>query len=249
MSFANAREPVTFVRSPTLTNSESSPMLSGSRPDESHDSGPPGRGDHRSAPTRQRLPRDADAPRGQRRDRIADRADVRRRRAAAAADEIDEAVPREILDQPRGLRRASRRSRCPTSDSAAPRSDSTRRTVSATRASSSMYGRISAAPSEQLMPTASGRTCRTEFQNASVVWPDSVRPEASVIVPETITGKRRPDAVEAGLEREQRGLAVQRVEDRLDEEEIGAAFGEAFDRLAVRRRRARRSARCARRDR
>jgi hypothetical protein len=29
MSFANAREPVTFVRSPTLTNSESSPMLSG----------------------------------------------------------------------------------------------------------------------------------------------------------------------------------------------------------------------------
>ena len=55
-----------------------------------------------------------------------------------------------------------------------------------------MYGRISAAPSEQLMPTASGRTCRTEFQNASVVCPDSVRPEASVIVPDTITGKRRP---------------------------------------------------------
>ena len=55
-----------------------------------------------------------------------------------------------------------------------------------------MYGRISAAPSEQLMPTASGRTWRTEFQNASVVCPDNVRPEASVIVPETITGKRRP---------------------------------------------------------
>src|SRR6266545_7759108 len=33
MSFANAREPVTLVRSPTLTNSESSPMLSGSRPE------------------------------------------------------------------------------------------------------------------------------------------------------------------------------------------------------------------------
>ena len=97
-----------------------------------------------------------------------------------------------------------------------------------------MYGRISAAPSEQLRPTASGRTWRTEFQNASVVWPDSVRPDASVIVPETITGKRRPRRSKQRLDREQRGLAVQRVEDRLDEEQIGAAFGERFDRLAVR---------------
>ena len=32
----------------------------------------------------------------------------------------------------------------------------------------------------------------SEFQNASAVWPDSVRPEASVIVPEIITGQRRP---------------------------------------------------------
>ena len=45
-----------------------------------------------------------DSPRGQRRDRLRDRADVRGRRAAAAADEVDEAVPREILDEPRGLR-------------------------------------------------------------------------------------------------------------------------------------------------
>src|SRR5438093_202948 len=51
---------------------------------------------------------------------------------------------------------------------------------------------MSAPPREQLRPTARGRTCRTEFQNASVVWPDSVRPEASVIVPETMIGKRRP---------------------------------------------------------
>ena len=64
--------------------------------------------------------------------------------------------------------------------------------VSATRDNSSMYGRISAAPSAQLSPTASGRTCRTEFQNASGVWPDSVRPDASVIVPETMIGSRAP---------------------------------------------------------
>jgi hypothetical protein len=51
-----------------------------------------------------------------------------------------------------------------------------------------MYGRISAAPSAQLSPTASGRTWRTEFQNASGVCPESVRPDASVTVPDTITG-------------------------------------------------------------
>src|SRR6266498_3031909 len=60
----------------------------------------------------------------------------------------------------------------------------------ATRASSSRYGRISAAPSAQLRPTASGRAWRTEFQNASVVWPESVRPDASVIVPDTMIGER-----------------------------------------------------------
>ena len=43
-----------------------------------------------------------------------------------------------------------------------------------------------------LGPTSSGRTCRTECQNASVTWPESVRPEASVMVPEIITGQRRP---------------------------------------------------------
>ena len=63
---------------------------------------------------------------------------------------------------------------------------------SATRDSSATYGRSSSAPSAQFSPTASGRTCRTEFQNASVTWPDRVRPLASVMVPETITGHRRP---------------------------------------------------------
>jgi hypothetical protein len=43
-----------------------------------------------------------------------------------------------------------------------------------------------------LSPTASGRTCRTDAQNASVTCPERVRPEASVIVPETTTGQRRP---------------------------------------------------------
>ena len=53
-----------------------------------------------------------------------------------------------------------------------------------------MYGRISFAPSAQLSPIVSGRAWRTEFQNASGVWPESVRPDASVIVPEIMTGRR-----------------------------------------------------------
>ncbi len=64
--------------------------------------------------------------------------------------------------------------------------------VSAMRASSSTCGRSCFAPSAQLKPIESGRAWRTEFQNASGVWPDSVRPEASVIVPEIMTGRRSP---------------------------------------------------------
>ena len=53
---------------------------------------------------------------------------------------------------------------------------------------SAMYGRISDAPSAQFSPMVMGRACRTEFQNASTVCPDKMRPEASVTVPEIITG-------------------------------------------------------------
>ena len=58
--------------------------------------------------------------------------------------------------------------------------------------SSSTCARISFAPSAQLMPTLMAGACDTEFQNASSVCPLSVRPEASVIVTEIITGKRLP---------------------------------------------------------
>ena len=51
---------------------------------------------------------------------------------------------------------------------------------------------MSRAPSAQLRPTASGRAWRIEPQNASVTCPDRVRPDASVIVPEMMTGQRRP---------------------------------------------------------
>jgi len=55
-----------------------------------------------------------------------------------------------------------------------------------------MYGRISAAPSAQFRPTASGRAWRTECQNAVTVWPERMRPDASVTVPEMMAGRRTP---------------------------------------------------------
>ncbi|MCY1277422.1 hypothetical protein D9M70_261140 [compost metagenome] len=66
--------------------------------------------------------------------------------------------------------------------------------VSALVASSSRYGRSSLAPRAQFRPTEIGLAWRTEFQKASVVWPDRVRPEASVMVPEIMIGSSTPSS-------------------------------------------------------
>jgi hypothetical protein len=47
---------------------------------------------------------------------------------------------------------------------------------------------MSFAPSEQFNPIDNGLKCDNEFKNASTVCPDNVRPLASTIVPEIITG-------------------------------------------------------------
>ena len=96
-----------------------------------------------------------------------------------------------------------------------------------------MYGRISSAPSAQLSPIVSGFAWRTEFQNASTVWPDSVRPEASVTVPEIMTGQRSPRFLEELVDREQRRLGVQRVEYGLDQQQVDAAFDQRARLLEV----------------
>jgi hypothetical protein len=101
-----------------------------------------------------------------------------------------------------------------------------RRSTSATRAAPAHKPRRSLAPSAQLRPTLKGRACWTECQKASVVWPESVRPEASVIVPEIITGRRAAALGEDFLDREDRRLGVQRVEDRLDQDDVGATIEE-----------------------
>ena len=120
-------------------------------------------------------------------DGLRDRGDVLGPRAAAAADEVQHALAREAAEHLRhvlgrvvvaaelvrqaGVRIA--RDRMP-----------------AIRASSATCGRMSSAPSAQLMLTANRFACATELKNASTVWPDSVRPERSGIVTDAITGTR-----------------------------------------------------------
>ena len=91
----NFAEPVTLVRSPTLTNRLSGPMLSGSRPAQ-----PAARLEHRRPARRQAG------------DRVArSRAMCVRRGAAAAADDVDEAARGELARPGRPSRRRSRRTR------------------------------------------------------------------------------------------------------------------------------------------
>ena len=91
--------------------------------------------------------------------------------------------------------------------------------VSATAEISSMWGRISSAPSAQFKPTVSGWAWRIECQNAVGVWPDSVRPERSVIVPEIISGRFVPARASERRAATIAAFGVERVEDRLDEQQ------------------------------
>ena len=123
-------------------------------------------------------------------DRGRDRRDVLGRRAAAAAEQVDQPALGELADDRGGLVRrlvvlAEGVGQAGVRDS---RRRSSRRPGRARRgraASRPRRARSSGRP-------AAGVAWRTEFQNASVTCPDSVRPEASVIVPEIITGQRRP---------------------------------------------------------
>ena len=84
------------------------------------------------------------------------------------------------------------------------------------------------------MPTLSKSMCETEIQNASTVWPESVRPLWSTMVTDTMMGTRCPEASKySSMAIAKRRFGVQRVEDRLDQQEIGAAFDEAARLLVV----------------
>ena len=174
MSLRNFAEPVTLVRSPTFTNS--AVVVDVERLEARQAARAAAIGGARAAA----RPRTASR----------DRADVLGRGAAAAADDVHEARCGELAEDLRRLLRrlvvlaeGVRQAGVRIGADVAYRRRAT---------SSSTYGRSCRAPSAQFRPTASGCAWRTEFQNASVVWPESVRPEASVIVPEMMTGSSTP---------------------------------------------------------
>src|SRR4051794_32399011 len=172
MRLRNRAEPVMFVRSPTLTKSESVVMLTGSSPDSRVAGSTIGgvRGVHSAT-------------------------------AAATADTCSGVVPQHpptrftrplVANSPTMDEVSSADSSYSPKALGSPALGYAETKQFATRDSSARYGRISLAPSAQLRPTANGRAWRTEFQNASVTCPERVRPDASVIVPDTMTGRRWP---------------------------------------------------------
>ncbi len=72
-----------------------------------------------------------------------------------------------------------------------------------------------------------------EVRNAPTVWPVSVRPERSVIVPEISSGTLRPTFFENLRDGKDCRLGVQGVEDRLDEEQVDATFKQTAHLLFV----------------
>ena len=78
-----------------------------------------------------------------------------------------------------------------------------------------------------------GLAWRTEFQNASGVWPDSSA--AGQVGDGAGDHHRHVDAalLEDFGDRVDRRLGVQRVEDGLDQQQVGAAVEQAVDLLAI----------------
>ena len=116
---------------------------------------------------------------------------------------------------------------------------------SAIRPSSSTCSRSCFGPSEQLSPTSIGSAWRTLVQKAARVWPLSVRPDASTIVPLTISGSRVAPSSHSAGQREDRGLRVEGVEDRLEQQDVGAAGDQALAPTRGTPRRAAARSRCA----
>ena len=78
------------------------------------------------------------------------------------------------------------------------------------------------------MPTLSRSACSIEARKAASVWPESVRPLRSVIVTETITGSLIRRFAKQVVDGEQAGLEVERVENGLGQEDVGAAVDQGL---------------------
>ena len=197
------------------------------------DEGVAGRRDHHRLEAREagRPGRLGDLARRQAGDRGGDRGDVLGRRAAAAAGDVEQAVPRPLAERlghllgrlvvAAELVRAGRRSGRPRSGRSATRDRTS-------RCSRSCFG-----PSAQLSPTMSGSAWRMLCQNASTVWPDRVRPDASTIVPEMISGTRSPVSSKSDWTAAIAAFALSVSKIVSIEQDVGAALEQAGGRFAV----------------
>ena len=159
--------------------------------------------------------------RRQSRDRIGDRPDVGRRRPAAAAGDVHEPVAGEPAeDVGHRLRRVVVATELVRQAGVRVDRDGKRRDAREIRDVRPERGGAERAVEPDDASAARGAI---DVQNASTVWPLSVRPDASTIVPLTISGRSRAGRRLGSLDAEDRGLAVERVEDRLDEQDVGAA--------------------------
>ena len=216
---AKAFEPVTLARSPTLTKRLSSPIFTGSSPESfirwswrRHDA------------RRQSV------------DRLRDRADVVRRRAAAAAGDVDEARLRKLLQQARR---------------------DVRRLVEPGFAHRVRQSRIRIDADETIRDVRQFLDVGPHQRGAQrAVQADRERPCVAHRVPECLDRLAAQDAArgvghgagdhhrharltqrgaafELGFDREDRGLGVQRVEDRFDQQQVGAAIEQSARLFAV----------------
>ena len=163
---------MTFVRSPTFTKLVSGPIVTGSRPDRRSRCGTSGTARGASPATAALIARMC--------------AGVVPQQPPTTFTIPATANSRSTLDVKSGV------SSYPPISFGRPAFGCTVTKQPAVRESSWTYARSSFAPSAQLSPIDSGLAWAIEFQKASVTWPESVRPLASVIVPEIITGTRSP---------------------------------------------------------
>jgi hypothetical protein len=216
ISLRELGEPVTLVRSPTLTNSDVVVDV------------------ERLEARQAQAAGDVGTARGGAGDGAARRwRDVLRRGAAAAADDVDQARARELAEQRRpsvsGVSSYS-----PNRVGQAGVGVGAHEGVGLTRQLGSTYGRICVG-AERAVEAEGERAARGDrVPERLAVWPDSVRPEASVIVPEIITGSvARRGSSNSFVDREQRGLGVERVEDGLDQQQVGRRLRSGLGLLVV----------------
>ncbi len=160
--------------------------------------------------------------------RLGDRLDMLGRGAAAATDDADQAVLCELAERLRHSLRGS--------SSYSPnfiRETRTRIGADQRIGDPREFGDNGAAsllaPSAQLRPTENGAGVAERIpEGGRASGPTASAPDRSVMVPEIISGRAHFFCGEDLLGRHHRRLGVERVEDRLDQDQVGAVFDQTL---------------------